>query len=49
MISHTQFAARLAVIERLVLPQPQVQVPSAVELMARAVGPPDPWQVRVLQ
>ena len=46
-MSRSTFLARLSALEAAVLPRPQVQVPDAVEMMARAIGQPDDWQVQV--
>jgi hypothetical protein len=48
-VSRSTFLARLSALEAAVLPRPQVQVPDAVEMMARAIGQPDDWQVQVLR
>ena len=40
--------SRIEALEAAFLPPPPVVVPSAVELMAAAVGPPDAWQAAVL-
>ena len=48
MLTRAAFAARLSAVEARWTPRPPLAV-SAVDLMRRAVGTPDPWQERVLQ